>query len=94
MEYDIFYKPESCGELGTTKASMNRTGKTNASAGPKKKYNEYKEFHNCEVAAHVCASFMEMTGMSNYKGNLVEIGFVQPYRFIMQLEIYPLNCIF
>ncbi|CAB3998267.1 hypothetical protein AC249_AIPGENE23165, partial [Paramuricea clavata] len=48
---------------------MNRTGKTNAAAGPKKKYNEYKEFHTCEVAAHICTSFMQMAGMKNSEGN-------------------------
>jgi hypothetical protein len=71
MEYDMFYKPESCGELGTMKASMNRTRKTNAASGPKKKYNEYKEFHDCEVAAHICSSFMQMAGMSNPEGSIV-----------------------
>jgi hypothetical protein len=47
---------------------MNRTGKTNAAAGPKK-YNEYKEFHTCEVAAHICTSFMQMAGTRNSEGS-------------------------
>ena len=32
----MFHKSESGSELGTIKASMNRTRKTNASTGPKK----------------------------------------------------------
>ena len=43
---------------------MNRTRKTNASAGTKKNYNAYKEFDQCEVEAHICASFMEFAGMN------------------------------
>ena len=31
-------------------------------------YNEYKEFHQREVEAHICASFMEMTGMKTCDG--------------------------
>lgn len=64
MEHKIFYKEESAGELGTTKASINRTRKTNASHGPRKKYNEYKDFHECELEGHICAAFLEMSGMS------------------------------
>lgn len=66
----MFYNVESVAEIGTTKASINRTRKTNASAGPHKKYNEYKEFHQREVEAHICASFMEMSGMKNSSGIL------------------------
>ena len=47
---------------------MNRTTKTNAAKGIKTHYNEYKEFHKCEVEAHICASFMEMSGMSTMEG--------------------------
>ena len=51
----MFYKSDSVSELGTTKASKNRTRKTNASAGPKKKYNEYKEFHQCKAGrSYLC----------------------------------------
>lgn len=28
-------------------------------------YNEYSEFHQCEVEAHILASFMEMHGMKD-----------------------------
>ena len=68
MEYEMFYKSDSGGELGTTKASMNRSRKTNASGGPKAKYNEYKDFHQCEVEGHICAAFLEMSGMANANG--------------------------
>ena len=51
--------------LGTSRASMNRTGKTTASKGIDKTYNEHKEFHEREVEAHICAAFMEMSGMEN-----------------------------
>ena len=44
---------------------MNRTGKTTASQGVQKKYNEYKEFHDREVEAHICAAFMEMSDMNS-----------------------------
>ena len=54
--------------MGTTKASMNRTQKTNAPAGPKKKYNEYKEFHQCELEADICSAFIEMTEMEDTNG--------------------------
>jgi hypothetical protein len=67
----MFYKSESGSEKGTTRASLNRTGKTNAASGPKKKYNEYKEFHQCEVEGHVCAAFMEMSGMTKPDGKFI-----------------------
>ena len=41
---------------------MNRTGKTTASKGIDKTYNEYKEFHEREVEAHICAAFMQALG--------------------------------
>ena len=31
-------------------------------------YNEYSEFHARETEAHICASFMEMTGMHTTSG--------------------------
>ena len=51
--------------MGTSRASMNRTGKTTASKGIDQTYNEYKEFHEREVEAHICAAFMEMSGIEN-----------------------------
>lgn len=47
---------------------MNRTGKTRAAQGVKSHYNEYKDFHQKEVEAHICASFMEMLNMTMLDG--------------------------
>lgn len=58
----------SAGEVGTSRASMNRTKKTNASKGVKSHYNEYKEFHKCEVEGHILAAFMQLSGMSKLEG--------------------------
>ena len=60
----MFLKHGSSAEIGTTRASMNRTHKTNAAKVIDKGYNEYKEFHE----AHICAAFMEMANMSTLKG--------------------------
>ena len=49
---------------------MNRIFKTNAAKGVNKHYNEYKEFHAREVEAHVCASFMAMSGMTTLMVNI------------------------
>ena len=46
-EFSMFVKHESAGELGTSRASMNRTGKTNAAKGIEKNYKIYiKNFRN------------------------------------------------
>jgi hypothetical protein len=58
-------KHSSAGEVGTTHATMNRTGKTTCAKGIEKKYNEYKELHERETEAHICAAFMAMAGMEN-----------------------------
>jgi hypothetical protein len=63
-------KNSSSAELGTSRASMNRTGKTTAAKGVHSNYNEYKEFHEREVEAHMCCSFMQMIGMSKLDGML------------------------
>ena len=52
---------------------MNRTNKTNASKGVENHYNDYKNFHQCEVEAHICASFMKMSGMSSMDGKFFKI---------------------
>ena len=64
----MFVKDVSAKELGTSRASINRTGKTNAAKGVHNHYNEYKDFHSREVEAHICASFMDMCGMSKIDG--------------------------
>ena len=55
----------SAKEIGTSRASMNRTGKTQ---GVKKHYNEYKDFLQQEIEAHICVSFMEMLDMNTSTG--------------------------
>ena len=47
---------------------MNRIFKTNAAKGVNNHYDKYKEFDAREVEAHVCASFMEMSGMTTFDG--------------------------
>lgn len=71
VEFNTFVDHTSSAEVGTTRASINRTGKTNAAKGVSSNYNEYKEFHQCEVEAHICASFMEMSGMSTMDGMII-----------------------
>lgn len=73
MEYKMFVNHSSAGEVGTTSASINRTGKTNAAKGIESHYNEYSEFHARETEAHILASFMEMTGMKDIEGNFTSI---------------------
>ena len=59
-------KDESAAEIGT-RASINRSGKTNAGKGAKD-YNAYKDFHDREIEAHRLASFMTFAGMSDFNG--------------------------
>jgi hypothetical protein len=49
---------------------MNRTGKTRAAQGVEKHYNEYKDFHQAEIEAHICASLMEMISLKQIEGML------------------------
>ena len=56
IEKKVFLKDESTAEVGTTSASINRTGKTNAKKGACK-------FHEREIEGHVVASFMVPCGM-------------------------------
>lgn len=62
IEKKVFLKDESTAEVGTTSASINRTGKTNAKKGADD-YNSYKKFHEREIEGHVVASFMVHCGM-------------------------------
>lgn len=62
IEKRVFLKDESTAEVGTTSASINRTGKTNAKKGADD-YNSYKKFHEREIEGHVVASFMVPCGM-------------------------------
>ena len=67
-EFDLFVKDKSAAEIGTSRASMNCCGKTNAAKGVQNHYNEYNDFHAREMEAHICASFMDMCGMANING--------------------------
>jgi len=67
-EFEAFVKAKSATEEGTSAASINRTGKTNTRKGVHSNYNEYKEFHEREVEAHICAAFMEMSSKSKVEG--------------------------
>ena len=62
----MFVNDASATEVGTSRASMNRTMKTNAAKGVQNNYNEYKEFHQREVEGH---AFMEMNKMNSMDGN-------------------------
>lgn len=62
IEKKIFLKDESTAEVGTTRAPINDTGKTNAKKGADD-YNSYKEFHEPENEGHVIAAFMVHCGM-------------------------------
>ena len=64
----MFVDHSSAAEIGTSKASINRTGKTNAAKGVENHYNENSKFHARETEAHICAAFMEMTGMRKITG--------------------------
>lgn len=64
----MFVNHSSAAEIGTTRASINRTGKTNAAKGVENDYNEYSEFHARETEAHICVSFIEMTRMQTIRG--------------------------
>lgn len=66
----MFVNHSSAAEVGTSRASINRTGTTNATKGVKNHFNEYSEFHKREIEAHPCASFLEMMGMNNITGIL------------------------
>jgi hypothetical protein len=50
------------------RASINRTGKSNAAKGVENHYNEHSEFHAREIEAHICSSFMKMNGMRTPDG--------------------------
>lgn len=74
IENKIFFKDDSAAEVGTTRATINRTGKTNAKKGAAD-YNSYKEFHEREVEGHVIASFMVYSGMHSMEGMFNFIGY-------------------
>lgn len=89
MEYKIFVNHSSAGEVGTSSASINRTGKTNAAKGAENHFNEYSEFHARETEAHILASFMEMTGMKDTGG--MYIFYIDYYKVLDRKRQYPIN---
>lgn len=68
IEYKTFFNESSASDLGTTCASMHRTGKINAKRGPEKDFNAYREFHDRELQSHILASFMVFAGMKKQTG--------------------------
>ena len=52
---------------------MNRTGMTRAAQGVEKHYNEYKDFHQAELEAHICASLMEMVNLTEMNGQYIAV---------------------
>ena len=69
----MFLNNESARDVGSSCASMNRTGKTNGKKGPKTDYNAYKDFHDREIDAHILASFMKFAGMKSISGKLFNV---------------------
>ncbi|XP_015763665.1 PREDICTED: uncharacterized protein LOC107342677 [Acropora digitifera] len=60
---ELFVKGESSGEIGTSVASMNRTGKFSAKKGPYNEYNAFKEFFDRETDAHIIATWLSFAGI-------------------------------
>ena len=73
IDAKVFLNDESARDVGSSCASMNRTGKTNAKKGPKVDYNAYKDFHDREIDAHIAASFMKFAGMTSISGKWFNI---------------------
>ena len=72
----MFFKEDSASEIGTSCASMNRTGMTNAKRGPRKDYNAYRDFHERALEGHIVAAFMEYAGMKSVEGYLKVLVFL------------------
>lgn len=87
----MFVDHSSSAEIGTSRASINRTGKTNAAKGVENHYNEYSEFHAREIEAHICASFMEMVGMHKISGNKAFLKTDNPHLSEMHILTYRLK---
>lgn len=70
-ENKLFVNQSSASEVGTSMASINRTGKSNAAKDCHNHYNEYSEFHARETEAHICATFMEKMQMVTMDGKIM-----------------------
>ena len=64
----LFFKDSSAAEIGTTCASMNRTGKSNAKKGPDEDYNAFRDFTDRESEAHIITRWMTFVGMTDMEG--------------------------
>ena len=84
VEYNMFFK--SATEIGTSCASMNRTGKTNAKKGPHKDYNAYRDFHEREFEGHTLSAFMEYAGMKDVEGQTKAFFFHCKFEFFKKLS--------
>ena len=73
---------QSAAEVGTSAASINRTGKTNARKGIQSNYNDYKDFHQREMEAHICAAFMDMLSMGTLEGMITHFIPISMYNFL------------
>lgn len=61
-------KAESSGDIGTSIASMNRTGKITAKKGPYDQYNAFKEFFDRETEAHIITAWLAFVGFDKMDG--------------------------
>ena len=73
---------QSAAEVGTSAASINRTGKTNARKGIQSNYNDYKDFHEREMEAHICGAFMDMLSMGTLEGMIIHFIPIYMYNFL------------
>lgn len=79
----------SSAEVRTSRARMKITGKTTPAKGVHNNYNEYKEFHEREVEAPLCTSFMQKVGMSKIGGMLTRILDSKKENYHLFLNLYP-----
>jgi len=80
----MFFKEESATEIGTSCASMNRTGTTNAKKGPHKDYNAYRDFHERGFEGHILPAFMEYAGMKDVEGQTKAFFFECKFKFFLK----------
>lgn len=66
---ELFVKGESSGEIGTSVASMNHTGKFTAKKGPYDEYNAFKKFFDRETEAHIIAAWLSFAGIQKMLGD-------------------------
>ena len=69
---------------------MNRTGKTTAQVIDKN-YNEYKEFNDRGVEAHICVAFMRTSDMVTMECEYTYLMWENDIRFKCRLKLW-LKC--